>query len=221
VTALATFYIKKIKEIQKTGPYHIAGYSFGASIAVEIVIQLEKESNKVGSLVLLDGSHRYVTAQTKSYQTKREITNGAMNVEGESDSLCTYLNMMINIDYKKERETMMGLKDLDERVKYAVKLLSTELPKISENAMSKAMNSFYRKLIASDVYEPKGKLATAPLLIRASTNDMLTTLGEDYQLNQISRNPAVVHSVEGSHQSFIKGRSAEDVSEIIAKHLKL
>lgn len=52
---MAAFYLKCIKTIQKEGPYFIGGASLGATIAVEIVRQLEEAGDKVGLAILLDG----------------------------------------------------------------------------------------------------------------------------------------------------------------------
>lgn len=61
VEALAHFYIQEIKNLQAEGPYTLAGYSYGCTIALEMAIQLEKEAkNAVKNLIFLDGSHKYV-----------------------------------------------------------------------------------------------------------------------------------------------------------------
>lgn len=52
--------------MQPTGPYLIAGYSFGSCIAVEIALQLPFITN----VFLLDGSHSYTATHTKQYRTK-------------------------------------------------------------------------------------------------------------------------------------------------------
>lgn len=39
---LAKFYVTKLKEVQKDGPYALCGYSFGACVAFEMALQLEK-----------------------------------------------------------------------------------------------------------------------------------------------------------------------------------
>lgn len=39
---LADFYIRQIKTVHPNGPYIITGYSFGACIAFEMSLQLEK-----------------------------------------------------------------------------------------------------------------------------------------------------------------------------------
>ena len=49
-------YIDKIKQIQPHGPYYIAGWSVGGTIAFEIARQLEKENRKVAFLGLIDST---------------------------------------------------------------------------------------------------------------------------------------------------------------------
>jgi amino acid adenylation domain-containing protein len=50
----AAKYIEKIKNLQTTGPYFIAGWSLGGTIAFEIVNQLEQKEEEVGVLALID-----------------------------------------------------------------------------------------------------------------------------------------------------------------------
>lgn len=64
IQELAEFYIKKIREIQKKGPYHVAGYSFGSCVAIEMTLQLEFIGEKV-ILSLIDGSLEFVRQQCK------------------------------------------------------------------------------------------------------------------------------------------------------------
>lgn len=59
VSALAAFYVKEMQKNQAKEPYHVAGYSFGACIAFEMAVQLEK-AGKAVVLTLLDGSPAYV-----------------------------------------------------------------------------------------------------------------------------------------------------------------
>ncbi|NJI30055.1 hypothetical protein HBI98_23135, partial [Aeromonas veronii] len=73
LVVLAGYYIKQIKTVQPRGPYTIVGYSFGASIAYEMVAQLEAAGEKC-SLLLLDGSPRYVSWYTEAQ--KQRNANG-------------------------------------------------------------------------------------------------------------------------------------------------
>ena len=58
-----SFYKNAIELMQGTGPYWIAGYSFGSMIAFEIAIQLQSDGKKVDKLIMLDGSPLYIQAQ--------------------------------------------------------------------------------------------------------------------------------------------------------------
>jgi thioesterase domain-containing protein len=51
---MANTYVAAIKEIQPEGPYAVAGYSLGSSVAFEIAKQLETKGDKVPFLGILD-----------------------------------------------------------------------------------------------------------------------------------------------------------------------
>lgn len=65
IQSLASYYVKCIRELQPDGPYRIAGYSFGACVAFEMCSQLQSHNQQVEQLVLLDGSHSFVSAYTQ------------------------------------------------------------------------------------------------------------------------------------------------------------
>lgn len=66
ITDLASFFIKQMKKVQPKGPYNVIGYSFGAMVAFELVVQLERELESV-KLVLLDGSPDYLKLYSKQF----------------------------------------------------------------------------------------------------------------------------------------------------------
>jgi len=54
VEDMAAQYVRQIRTVQPTGPYHLCGLSFGGVIAFEIACQLSEAGERVGSLILLD-----------------------------------------------------------------------------------------------------------------------------------------------------------------------
>ncbi|CAN7975707.1 unnamed protein product, partial [Ixodes persulcatus] len=60
IEELAAVYLRRLLEVQPQGPYHIVGYSFGATVAFEMAVQLQGAGAPVGSLVLLDGAPQYM-----------------------------------------------------------------------------------------------------------------------------------------------------------------
>ncbi|MCP3140924.1 non-ribosomal peptide synthase/polyketide synthase [Pyxidicoccus xibeiensis] len=54
IEALAALYVRAVREQQPTGPYHLAGWSFGAVVAVELARQLQALGAQVSSLLLIE-----------------------------------------------------------------------------------------------------------------------------------------------------------------------
>src|SRR5262249_13136222 len=54
IREMAADYIAKIRTIQETGPYHIAGWSFGGLVAHDGGVQLQAAGEQVAELILFD-----------------------------------------------------------------------------------------------------------------------------------------------------------------------
>ncbi|MEV7770270.1 amino acid adenylation domain-containing protein [Kitasatospora sp. NPDC086791] len=55
VAEMAEDYVRQIRSVRPTGPYHLLGWSFGAVVAQEMAVRLQAEGETVGVLALLDG----------------------------------------------------------------------------------------------------------------------------------------------------------------------
>ncbi|HVT95149.1 MAG TPA: amino acid adenylation domain-containing protein [Bryobacteraceae bacterium] len=51
---LAAHHVREIRAKQKTGPYHLAGYSFGGAVVFEMARQLEEQGQEIALVALLD-----------------------------------------------------------------------------------------------------------------------------------------------------------------------
>jgi thioesterase domain-containing protein len=51
---MAADYLAEIRNVQKSGPYHLLGWSFGGYIAQEMAVQLQAAGEQVAALVVLD-----------------------------------------------------------------------------------------------------------------------------------------------------------------------
>ncbi|HEY9313897.1 amino acid adenylation domain-containing protein, partial [Williamsia sp.] len=54
IPELADHYLRQIRSVQPTGPYHLLGWSLGGSIVQEIAVQLQEQGEQVELLMLLD-----------------------------------------------------------------------------------------------------------------------------------------------------------------------
>ena len=51
---MAADYIKEIRSIQESGPYHLLGWSFGGNVAQEMAVQLQDQGEQVAALIIMD-----------------------------------------------------------------------------------------------------------------------------------------------------------------------
>jgi thioesterase domain-containing protein/acyl carrier protein len=81
IEEMARNYIEKIKRIQPGSPYYIVGWSFGGTVAFEIVKQLEQQKENTGFLGLVDSPPPHKDAGNKA---------GEFNLESELNFVRDY-----------------------------------------------------------------------------------------------------------------------------------
>lgn len=105
ISKLAEFYVNIIKKVQKKGPYHLAAYSFGTCVAIEMTLQLESAGEKV-ILTLIDGSVAFVRRQCEMIGKVDEMKNTTS--EGCMKALA-YFSIQFN---KNVNYTQVSITDL-------------------------------------------------------------------------------------------------------------
>jgi len=177
-----------------------------------MAIQLEKEDKKqVKSLIFLDGSHKYVSAQTEEYKSQHTGSES----ENETDALCTFLMQFLSFEYVKVRKEMIQLPSRQERINMTGSLLHPVIPQVPLQDIKDAALSFYLKLVAVDKYTPTGTFLGKPILIKALGNRSAQALGTDYSLSQVCKQTVEIHGVEGNHRSIIDFPAVDKVATVI------
>jgi len=218
VTELARYYIEIIRKSQPEGAIHLAGYSFGAVVAFEMSLQLEAGSlSSLGSLTLLDGSHSYVAAHTAQYRTKSKNDIA----KAETDAMCAFLNQLIPIDYTKMTEECNSLPDHEAKVKWTAKQLLATGSFSGTQDLEAAIESFWCKLKMADEYKPSCNLRNKAVQLFKAIGGFVESegLGEDYGLQEVCVEPVSLYKVEGDHNTFIQGKSAETIAKVINSQL--
>jgi len=54
IQSLAADYLRRIRQVQSAGPYHLLGWSFGGLVAHEVAVRLQEAGHEVAVLALLD-----------------------------------------------------------------------------------------------------------------------------------------------------------------------
>nr|XP_018905067.1 PREDICTED: fatty acid synthase [Bemisia tabaci]XP_018905075.1 PREDICTED: fatty acid synthase [Bemisia tabaci] len=206
---LAASYIQEVKRKQKSGPYSLAGYSFGACVAFEMGLQLEAAGEKV-SLVLLDGSPDYVASHTGSYKQKKEQKGGQQ--AGDADALTYFIQLFKDVDYQKTQKELSSLPSYESRLKKVTEILAGATPYPAAD-LATAAESFYKKLVAADAYKPTGKFGGEITLVKAQDN--YVTLGNDYGLTPICKKTVQVHSLKGNHREILQGESGHKLAQLL------
>lgn len=113
---LAVFYVGQIKTIQAKGPYNVAGYSFGAGVAFEMVIELERLGDKA-QLIMFDGSPKYVNWFTDAQRQRLEKSGGSISaVEEESLGLSYFGLVCANLNYAQTVKQLVTLPTFEDRL---------------------------------------------------------------------------------------------------------
>ncbi|CAL1537406.1 unnamed protein product [Lymnaea stagnalis] len=216
VEALAGYYLQEVNKIDPTGPYRIAGYSFGAVVALEMANQLRKlypkRADVVQSLTLLDGSHRFVEMYTSVYRKAMKISNVA---EEQAASLVAFIRLFVGFDEVQVYQQMANAKELADRIQITVDILMKTGKFSSREDLETLAKAFYSMLTISEKYKPQTYTGDITL-IRAGQNSVnSSSIGSDYDLGQVCSGTVNVRVVDGDHESFILGERAKGVAEIM------
>jgi len=180
-----------------------------------------KRANRVSSLVLLDGSHSYVTAHVNTYKSKYHLEN--MN-ETESEALFTFAQQYAPIVSRANFiEELVCMPSFEQRIKYTVnQLLNKSQFQFEPIDLEMAARSFVKKLFMSYKYQPKQLVRLNEILLVKSgqrSNLVQTSLGEDYGLGQVFNGKIKIQVVDGDHRSFLEGNNGFQVASILNEYL--
>jgi thioesterase domain-containing protein/acyl carrier protein len=75
IQEMAADYVRQIRAVQESGPYHLMGWSFGGVVAHEMSVQLRAQGEQVETLALLDSYPVHETA-TPLPITEEEVVAG-------------------------------------------------------------------------------------------------------------------------------------------------
>ncbi|XP_033100036.1 fatty acid synthase-like [Anneissia japonica] len=226
---MAADYIQNIQNLQPVGPWTVIGYSYGCCIATEISLQLQAQNTYLtnNSLVLLDGSPEFVKvhfgkfAQKLSLEKNEDGVDVGLECGTEIACICSIVEKFIEADFTQLISELIACADLDAKVNYAVNLILQQHPSLKSDDLQFAMESYIKRMKASQIYEPRERFHGSIHLLRPSdgfsgkdTDDNLTT---DYDLSKVCSGDVKVSYHSGDHESFIQGEEAQHIAKHINK----
>jgi thioesterase domain-containing protein len=85
---LAAFYLDEVRALQPQGPYHLLGYSFGGTLALEMARQLRASGQEVALLGMLDArTRRFDEEQRSGFSTEQQVQQRVERLRGNTATL--------------------------------------------------------------------------------------------------------------------------------------
>ena len=219
IHSLAASYVKCIREIAPQGPYRLVGYSFGACVAIEMALQLEK-TKELERLILLDGSHTYVEAHTVWHRNRLTMEQESWEPSAVAKGLCTLAPQFAPVDKVKLLKALQVETSTDKQVEVTAGVISEANSALSKDAVAAFITCFMDLLRMGEQYKMASRLRSNVHLIRAKTVDeMGKSFGDDFSLRDVCDEQVTLSWVDGDHESFLQNESGVETANIITKAL--
>ena len=217
IQSLSASYIQRIRDIVIQGPYRLAGYSFGACVAIEMALQLEK-TNEVESLILLDGSHKYVETRVHWLRKRLTVEQGSWDSSAVAEGLCTLAFYYAPIDKFKLLEALQVERSIEKQIQLTAGAIAEAKPTLNKETIVTFILSFIALLRMGEECKVASRLRGKVHLIRAKTVDTMSkSLDDDFSLRDVCNGGVTLSWVDGDHESFLQNESAVETANIIIK----
>nr|XP_033193891.1 fatty acid synthase [Bombus vancouverensis nearcticus] len=209
VSALATFFLKKMRAIQTEGPYNIIGYSFGSCIGLEMAVQLQKAGHKT-NLTLIDGSPDFIKLHSVELGKRATEESAEVITDGLRKCLAYFVRQFrSNITFLELYDMLKNINTTEVVLNKVVELIDDK--NLDSEDLKSAALLFYKKLKAAFFYKPE-KYDGDIVLLKAK--DSFVPLNNDYGLSKISNKVKVIE-LPGNHRSILLGKSASQIANIL------
>jgi amino acid adenylation domain-containing protein len=215
IEEIAALYIEKIKKVQPHGPFALAGWSLGGTIAFEIAAQLEKQGDNLSFLGLFDAPVP---------QKNRPVVK-PFSPESESAWMCEYLagdQIKEKLEQSKEvNETWAIIMDhletnhFDENVvkTFIPDLLARVIPnfdRLNTRELIHYLNIYRTLTNARDIYIPTQKIKTPLHYFQAEQSPVSPgNTWNEYCLNQV-----VTYPIPGDHFSIFREPNVRQTTKV-------
>jgi len=211
---VAAIIVKRLIEKYGICEFDLVGYSFGAVVALEVAIQLQKNTSAtVRKLIMLDGSPEFTKAKCHEIASYLEFTD-ANTDKIMTTMLVKFAEHLTKIDNPEElQERLSKLPDLPARTQSVVQLVESKFNlKIDPETMQRMVKRMYNKCRMVFVCEMTGKLTGDIYLIRASENKsafIANSVSESYGIEKVCTGKTEFVKLVGDHKTFILNNAKE------------
>ncbi|MCU0285418.1 MAG: AMP-binding protein [Acidobacteria bacterium] len=203
---IAADYIRKIKKVQPQGPYYIAGWSLGGTIAFEIVHQLEKMNDAIAFFSLIDsiGPRGVLKSDAQPFTAEAEknfitqyLPDDTLNKKiSGAENLAQIWTLITGYMEKNPA----GIEIIKKEIEKYINPGMINYERLEPNQIIKYFN-MYRTLINSwALYKPDVKIAAAIHYFSAvKSKEIIKDRWDAY-----SEKPVTTYDIDGDHFSIFR-----------------
>ena len=194
-------YYDEIKRVQPEGPYAIAGYSYGATIAFEMGKVMRKQGDKIKFLGVID--------QPPNIQARMHYSNW-------TNVVITLAKFVEIVDESQTSALYEQLQDLSQD-KVLSRLLSLTTPEhLSTMALDKSKLARWADLALNNhaiarKYEPSGHTPVMDVFYASTPDAFYAKTGDEMMRKHLQKwqeyteSDVVFHQVHGTHNDMLRG----------------
>lgn len=209
----AAFYVKDILQTQPKGPYQLAGWSFGATVAFEVARQLESAGHSVSFFAAIDYPAQG-TAQSSMLDFMRFF--GASTIKNLSSYLKDYLYLRQKTPENKKSSWIGNI------VENAVisKIISPEAQEVFRDQpdLPELMKVYRGNASALAKYKPNRSFRGKIDLFRTEDHNMKRH-NHSLEWETMTHGRVRVHKIGGTHMTVLRSPYVEKLAELIKKNL--
>jgi thioesterase domain-containing protein/acyl carrier protein len=208
VEEIAGKYAEKIRNLQPTGPYFIAGWSLGGTIAFEMVNQLEQMGEDVAFFALIDSppprqAHTQGDGQRFTLETEKQFVTRYLS-QKESEKITGHVTDID--DFWAHIAAYLEAEQFDvQSIRQVVSQYDAHIVPnyhgLGIGQLLKYLNTGRTFQNARAMYTPPGKIHTPVHYFAASQSEGIIVNG---YWNEHCREPMKIYRISGDHYSIFR-----------------
>ncbi|WP_074467675.1 non-ribosomal peptide synthetase [Streptomyces sp. WMMB 714] len=202
IAELAADYVREIRAVQPSGPYHLLGWSLGGLIAHAVAATLEAQGEKVGTLALMDAYPDI--EEPEGGQTQPELVRGIHQV----------LLAEAGVDPSRAEG-----RDLDRaEVVALLKEGGTALAGLMDEERVETFTDVFVRCSRMMFDEPLGTVGSDVLFFAATRGSVDGAPGAD-RWRRYTAGRLAVHEVACSHAEMVEPDHIREIGKVLSEHL--
>ncbi|MEL6558316.1 MAG: amino acid adenylation domain-containing protein [Bacteroidota bacterium] len=209
IEEMAARFIDEMRKVNPTGPYRLAGYSFGSNVAYEMAVQLRQAGFEVDELIIFDGKI-----------THREV----MRPADEEEVFRAFIESLIQ-NFGQEFDwsgLVLTDKSIDEQIEEVYKRVDNTF---NERELKGRLKVVFNNHWLLRKYKPANeeKLETPITLFKAlyannkvDGQQVLRNVDEfEYGWSEYTNKSVIVHSIAASHMTILDRKHVKEITELL------